>query len=228
MAHTFDTGATVAQRTRIRNAVIARLAPLLRTANPPRYIPPAGIKALPRVFEGGVDEGDLKMLEQFLNGASPGIGVALGRMPFDEAGLEPTDLTGELDVVVYVGTQHGRDLVDGRLAADVTASAAVIANPGLETILEHVLELLAGRRLGVPGVAELRARSEDPAVAVFAEMTIGEVRFTARVEREIKPWRGVSTLVTEVENRISEDSIPADTAGLDPITTTVATLDPED
>lgn len=228
MPHAFDTGATVAQRTRVRNAVIAKLAPLLKTANPARYIPANGIKPLPRILDGGSkegDEGDVAMLEAFFNGASPAIGVALGRLPLEPGGMEPTSLRGSLPISVYVGSQHGRDLVAGRLAADVVATANLTADPGLETILEHVLELLAGQDPGVAGVGELRAQLEDPSVAVFADWTIGEVRFSAELERDIKPWRGVAQLVTEVENRLSEDSIPDETAGLDPFVTTVATLE---
>ena len=225
MPHVFDSGGAKAQRTLIREAIIKRLGVLLKTADPARYIPHGGIRPLPQIVGVMNEDGELSMLEHFFNGAAPGIGVALGRMTFDPGGLEATSLLGELPVAVYIGTQHGRDFVDGRLAADKIATSDLTADPGLETILEHVIELLGGQSIEVCGVSELRVEYEDPSIAVFANWTVGEVRLMAKVAREIKPWRDVTQLATEVEHRLSADAIPDDEPGYDPLITTLTTLE---
>jgi hypothetical protein len=237
MPHAFDTGATVAQRTRVRNAVIAKLAPLLKTADPQRYL--HAVKPLAEMYEKGGQHGEALLLEA-LNGAQPAIAVALGRMPFDTGGMDPASLTGDLPIGVYCVSQNQRGTVEGRLAADVVATTDVTADPGVETILEHALELLAGQRLPDPtvepdedgvltllsGVQELRAEFED--LHVFKDITIGELRFTVQVTREINRGRDVTQVATEVENKVFADSIedadPESDDDLAPLVTTLTEI----
>lgn len=223
MPHMFDTGATKAQRTLVREAVVARLAGLRKSAVPARYL--TAIAELPRRFRGEGDAEGLDMLMKAFNGACPAVAVALGRMPLEGAGLEPNELRGELDVSVYAASQHSRDLVAGRLAADVIATASLTADPGVETILEHVAERLLGQGLGVDGVSEPRGTEED-IVATFGDITVGELTFTVKVERKINPSRATVQLVTSIENQLDADAIPDGTVGYDPFVTTVANIDP--
>jgi hypothetical protein len=222
MPHAFDTGETKAQRTRVREAVIARIADLRRTAASPRYL--TAIKALPQPYRGEGDVDGLDMLLAAFNGQAPAVGIALGRKTYDEGGLEATAARGEIEVCVYCVSQHQRDLVDGRLAADVNATANLTLDPGIETILEHVEERLAGQELGLSDVGVLRPSRED-IVGVFADITIAELRFTLEVDRTINPARGVAQLVTSIEAEHFEESLPDDT--VDPLVTTVTNLSPE-
>lgn len=224
MGHAFDTGLDAPQRTKIRLAIAARLADLRKSANPPRYL--AAIKSIPRPYKGEGDEKGEFFLGRAFAGQAPAVAIALGRTAYDPQGAEPGELVGELDVVVYVASSHARDLVDGRLAPDVTAANDLTRDPGVEVMLEHVRERLAGQSLGVEGVNELRLVEDDEA-ATFEDLTVFEQRYRVRVETRINPLRAETRVITSIETKTELDTIPDDEPGLDPLVDTITNLPPE-
>jgi hypothetical protein len=214
--HAFDTGLHRAQRTTVRRALVDRLAPMLRENG--GYL--RGIIELPRYVRGESDEDGIGMLAAKFQGRVPGIAIALGRKTY-----EPTDageanlVTGGLDLAIYVATGHGRDTLEGRLAADVVSHGDRGADPGIEVILEHVEDHLLGQELNIKGILELRGVDEDE-VGTFADMSIWEQRYTVKVERKINPRRASTQLVTSIEGRHRLAEIPA----VHPMSPTVQTV----
>lgn len=227
MAHRFDTGAALPQRTLIRAAVMARLAPLRILASPPRYI--ASIVNMPRPFYGEGDDDALTWLYENLKGQSPSLAVAIGRKTYSASGTSATEMEAELEVAIYVASTHARGMVEGRLAADNVALADDRRDPGIETALEHIEELLIGRELGVPGVREMRPVEEGP-VMTFDNISVWEQRYSLHVEREINPARD-APLITSIQGNHQEDDIPAgfpaDELDVDPLVTITNLLPPE-
>lgn len=224
-AHTYDTGLALAQRTLIRNAVIAKLAPLLRANG--RYV--LAIKPIPRRYRG---EGDIEGRQQLVNallGQTPAIGVALGRKTYEATDGDAFISLGELELSIVVISQHGRDpaLVEGRLATDPVGDAAITADPGIEAMLEHVEELLLGQSIGVAGTSELRPVDEEE-VETAENGSIWQQTYSIRVERQINPSRG-NTLITSIEAKTTPegiaDSDPNSAADLNPLIDTITTLE---
>lgn len=199
----FDSGLQRPQRSVIRQALVDRLGstatgngrPLLKLRG--GYL--ARIGMLPRVLKSGSEE-DVAFLWIALQGAVPALCVALGRMDLSPAGMGGEDYTGELEIAIYSVSQNLRALVDGRLSPDVVASADPTADPGIETMMEHVREILSGQELGIDGVHELRPRFEDE-LATGGDVSIWEQRFTAIVEVSVNPQRANSDLVTSIETQ---------------------------
>lgn len=224
-AHAYDTGLALAQRTLIRNAVIAKLAPLLKANG--RYL--HAIKPMPRRYRGEGDDAGRQQLVNTLLGQAPAIAVALGRKTYEATDGDAFLSLAELEVSIAVISQHGRDpaLVEGRLATDVVGDAALTSDPGIEAALEHIEELLLGQDLGVAGTTELRPVDEEE-VETAENGTIWQQTYTLRVERQINPSRG-NTLITSIEARTTPegiaDSDPNSAADLNPLVTTVAALE---
>lgn len=229
MPHAFDTGLLGAQRTLVRNAIVARLAPLLKANG--GYL--HAIKKMACRYRG--DEQTAELIERTFQGREPAIGVALGKMTFESADLDARTQLGELEVVIYVFGANQRDPahVEGRLAIDVAGNASNLADPGIEIVLEHVQQLLLGQELGVDGVQELRPVDEDE-VATAEPGSVWEQKYTVKLERAIKPWRN-NTLITSLEARHQLDGIPEGTVDnigpgtpktLDPLVTNIEELDP--
>lgn len=224
MPHTFDTGLDKPQRTKIRDAIIARLAPLKRAANPALYIPANGIKTVSRPFRGA---GDVEMrgeLAKTFQGLSPAIAIGIGRAAFGARGVSAIEAEATIEIGIYVASSHSRDIVEGRLYGDATAAAANTNDPGLFVLLEHVRQLLLGQELDIEGVGPLRPVEEDE-VATFDDLTIWEQRYEVAVDVEINPFRAITQTVTEIEGRHSLSDIP-DGHALDPLVTTLADLEP--
>lgn len=200
--HHFDSGMYRPLRSVIRHALIERLGstptgngrPLLKASG--GYV--AKIGALPRPLKGESDD-ELALLWIALQGATPALAVALGRMD-----LSPIDgnesFVGELEVAVYALSRNLRAFVDGRLSPDVVAGGDPTADPGIETMLEHVRELLCGQELDLVGVHELRPKSEDE-VVTDGEGSLWEQRFTVVVEASVNPQRASSDPVTAIESQ---------------------------
>jgi hypothetical protein len=196
----FDTGLYRPVRSVIRQAIIDRLGttptgngkPLLKALG--GYI--AKIAPLPRPLKGESDD-ERGFVFIALQGASPALLVALGDMDF-----EPLDgneeYLGELEVVVYSFSDNLRSFVDGRLSPDAVAAGDPTADPGIETTLEHVRELLCGQEVDIIGVHELRPKREAE-VFTYGDGSLWEHRFAAKVQVSINPERAKSDPVKSIE-----------------------------
>lgn len=225
MGHQFDTGLDAPQRTLIRRAIIQKLAPLLRSANPPRYL--LGIKMLPRVLRGESDAEGKEMLIAAFNNVAPAVGVALGRKRHKSSGTDGVESRGELEIAVYAVSAHSRDIVIGRLESDTVAEGNLESDPGIEVMLEHIEERLLGQSLGLDTVSELRPTEEDE-VLTLKEFSVWELKFTCEVERIINPQRDVTQLLLSIENQVKPDGITPAETGFYPLITAVSNIPPED
>jgi hypothetical protein len=189
MPHVYDTGQLLPQRTAIRNAVIQRLQLLAR---PTLYA--RAISALAVQLDAG-DEIPAEVVRT-LQGNNPAILVALGPGEALAAGMGGNRTRIELELSVYVVTSHGRDLVVGRLAGDVR-SADVTQDPGADTMVEHVEELLTGWDPGIPGVEEIRLQRESE-LSTTLDLTIWEVEFSVRVDRTAGRHPALTTLLASI------------------------------
>lgn len=198
----FDTGLGSAQRTLIRRALVAHLGtaptgrgtPLLASAG--GYL--AAIGELPRPLRDGSEE-ELGLLGQALQGAvSPALAVALGDQEFGPVGMGGTTYSGELELAIYAVSSNMLSFVAGRLEPDALADTDPTADPGIDTMLEHVRQLLCGTDLAIPTVRQLRPRSERE-VATDPGFSIWELRFVLGVDIAIDPQRAVSPVERELD-----------------------------
>lgn len=210
MPHVYDTGQAQPQRTQIRNAVIARLQLLSRPTLYARSIAPLSVRM--------AGEEIREDLVTALQGSHPAILVGLGRGDASPAGGANRSRL-EIEVAVYVVTGHGRDMVLGRLAGDVR-SADVTQDPGVDTMIEHVEELLTGWDMGIPGVEELRLQSESELFSAV-DLTIWEVLFSVRVDRTAGNHPRLSTLLASIAASHNVDG--ADEAN--PVASTITTVE---
>ena len=193
-AQQFDTGLAQAQRTVLRNAVMNKLAPLLKVNA--GYL--AAIRPIARMYKGGGDEDGLALIQRALQGQAPAILVALGKRVPKAAGMPASELgLGEVDLGVYVISTHSRDMESGRLASDVVSTADLTADPGIEVMLEHVEQLLEAQDLGVDTIYEPYLTGEDE-VHTGADFTIWEQTYRVQVDRDINPSRAIG-LATSFE-----------------------------
>lgn len=240
--HTFDTGLPKPQRTLIREALVRRLAPLLKAAG--GYL--HGIAELPRPLRSIAPETeDNTILFRVLNGRAPAVAIALGKRTHESSGTLATEGRGTIEVFLYVASQHNRGLVDGRLAADVVSFGSAssvpvvapnkLADPGIEVMLEHVEQMLLGHSLEdedgdeLATIGELRETDEDE-LDTFEDVTVWQQRYEIAVDRIINPARDVTQLLLSIQGNHTESAMLAVTPGtheLAPLIT-IATLSPEE
>lgn len=197
----FDSGLYVPQRTAIRRALVDRLGSTL-TGNGRSLLKSAGgyivkIGVLPRPLKGDSDE-ELGLVWIALQGATPSLCVALGGMSDFESIDGNEAQTAKLEVAVYSLSRNLRSFVDGRMSPDVVAASDPTADPGVETMMEHVREILCKQDLDLIGVHELWQKSEDE-VCTDGEGTLWEQRFSVLIETSVNPQRADSDPVTSVE-----------------------------
>ncbi len=213
---TFDTGLGAPQRTLIRNGVVERLQPLLKVNG--GFLKKIG--TLPWTIRSKSDE-DIAWLVEAINFQTPAIIVGLGRQDYQSIGTTGLEWEGELEVVLFVASSNARNIVDGRLAADVQAQADPTADPGIEAMLEIAMrQMVLGQYLDIPTTLEFRAKSEEE-VNTFAEYTLWEQRFAVHTQVDINPNRAITTQVTSVDVANSLDGADP----INPIVETVITLE---
>lgn len=223
MAHEFDTGLALPQRTLIRNGVITLLSGLLRANG--GYL--QGVVKFGGVIRSYLDDRGIDQLWHALMGRTPAIAVALGDRSGKPAGIGGQRGVGELELLIYFHTAHGRDYVTGRLEPDVAALASDAKNPGLDVMMEHAEELLVGQRVGAAAVAnpvgEVNRATPSIKQIEFAReeelrtegaFTLWVHRYTVTVTRFANKLRNVDQIITELntKTRTSDDAMlpPAD------------------
>lgn len=225
MAHVYDTGLSVPQRTAIRDAVIAALAPLAKAATPPRYL--RAIVTIARPYRGEGDEAGKDLIVAELLGCAPALAIAIGRGTYDDAGVGATELSGELELAVFAISQHERSVTEGRLYGDAIASGDATADPGIWTMLEHARERVAGADLQIAGVAAPRLFEEDE-VLTAANATVWQQRYRIAISADVNPARDTTQQLLDLEgHHVIEAADPAGPPTLNPLVT-VTELQPEE
>lgn len=200
MAHQFDTGETRAQRSLIRAAVVAKLAPLLSSNG--LYL--RAIKPFAKVFASRSGEelmDDLGFAQEVLQGQAPAILVALGDKSYKAGGTRSpqTSFFAELDIRVYVLSEHNRAREAGRLSDDASSAVANSVDPGIDIMLEHVEQLLIGFTPDVNGAQCLRPTSETE-IVTLPGISIWEQAYHCNVERWINPDRAITAMLLSIRN----------------------------
>jgi hypothetical protein len=211
MAHQFDTGLARAQRTLVRDGVVAVLSGLLRVNGGylQAVVPWGGI------VRGYTDEVGIDMLHRALNGRAPAIAVALGDRIAAPAGIGGFNFKADIELVLYHYSNHPRSMTSGRTTIDAAALASDVLDPGLDVQLEHAEDLLIGQRLGGPETTNevnekkrstptikriVPTREEE--LATEAGWTLWAQRYAVQVERTINPHRGVTQMLEEIRTLV--------------------------
>jgi hypothetical protein len=220
MAHSFDTGLAVPQRTAIRRGAVALLSGLLRKNG--GYL--SSVVPFGGVVRSYTDVEGLDALEKALNGALPGVAIALGDRISSPAGIGGPNHKGELEVFAYVASNHARDAVDGRFELDARAATSDSADPGLDVIMEHVEELLVGQRCGATATVKQVRPEREGELVTTPPLTIWLMEFRVTVTRSIDKYRSVEQLLESVRTRTTlSDEYPE--AKLPLVPTKGSTLD---
>lgn len=223
----YDTDQALPERTVLRNAVIAKLAPLLKSNG--LYL--AAIKPLAEKYKGAGDEEGLGDIARALQGQAPAILVALGDETYEPGGMPMTLRRATIELVVYFGSVNPRDIVQGRLENDVVAAADNTKDPGIETMLVHARSLLQGQDLGPDGIYEPDIVKAGP-THTGADFTVWEQTYHVQVDVDIQPWRrdvADPQIVVGIDNTVTRpDDAEPDYIGPEPSPTvlTETELDP--
>lgn len=221
MALEFDTGLALAQRTVLRNAVIAKLAPLL-IANGGFL---KAVKSISVVVdaERTMTEPDLAELAAALDVGNPIVGVALGRGVGEPTGEAGPHYMKAIDVFFYAMSKNARSDM-ARMAQDVASLADDTLDPGIETILELVDDLVEGFQIAdAAGTIHGLDFVEEDQLQHWQDATIWYARYRVRAERNRRRGKGVTQLLLSLRARHVEDF--AATSAEDPLT--VESWDPD-
>ncbi len=204
MAHAFDTGLAKPQRAVVRDAIVTRLAPLLQTGAAAGLY----VKKIAGVV-GRLSKDDTDLILAECQGQCPAILVGLGKKDVSARSVTgPGDrFSGELDVYVYVVVDTLRKPDVHRVAGDAASGASLQADPGTETILEHLEELLVGFHPtdASKSVHHLVYEAEDE-LGHFDEITVWEQIYSVQLERALKRGKGITEAVTAIRTRHHESS----------------------
>lgn len=213
-----DGGLARPQRSLVRQHVIAALEPLLKING--LYL--HSIVALPmplRTVE------DLEYFKREVQGSTPTVAVALGTKGYTRDGLEATEVELKLEIAVYIASSNARSFVAGRLEQDVSATSDLTADPGIETILEHVEALLLGQELGLSTVGgPLVGESEEP-LFTLPEYSVWAQTYSVEMQRDVNVARSITAVLTSIAVMSTPDGVAAELEPGASLTETVTTLE---
>lgn len=203
MSHVFDTKATMPQRTLLRRGAVVLLAPLARV-NGGYLQRVSGFAGITRTY---TDEDGIQTLVKMMS-PTPSIGVALGTRKFETLGLGGKQALSDIQVLLYFANQHSRDELTGRNEIDAVALADDQANPGIDVIMEHALELMHGSypTLLTGTVKQCRIDTEEELVT-SPEITIWVQTYNVKLQSYTggKEWRTAEQLLESIGWRITTD-----------------------
>ena len=200
MAHSFDTGASTPQRTRIRNGVATLLSGLKRTAGPSPTGYLAEVMPTRLIVRSYRDEIGVAQLVNTLS-RFPSIGVAVGDRVSNVKGIGGYQEQGQLDLLLYIASSNARPGVAGRLESDSAALASDLADPGLDVILEHAKELVLGQYVDAVGdIKQLRPDREEQ-LYTEAPVEIWLQSYLITVMVQISEFRNVDQLLESIRFR---------------------------
>lgn len=196
MAHTFDTGLQLAQRTVLRRAAVTLLSGLLRANG--GYL--NTVIAWGGVVRGYTDRDGIDLLYSALQGRAPAVAIGLGDRVPKAGGIGGVAWKGHIELIAYYCSTNQRDpaLVDGRLEPDVVAAASDVADPGLDVIMEHVEELLVGQYPSTSKSIKQIAPGVEEELYTNEEVSLYRQTFHVQIDRVINPYRNVTQLLESV------------------------------
>ncbi len=229
--HTLDGGLSSPYRTVVRNAVVERLSPLLRTNL--GFL--AAISKLGGQLRRMDDEAITQMYTALL-GRTPSILVACGDRTAQPNGIGGYKQMTFLDVHVYFVSKHQRSLL-ARVESDVVSAGVgevipplASADPGIDVAMQCAEELLVGQQLerakpsppaapaagetGTGVIRHMELRREEEFVT-NNQITIWEQTYVVQVSRSIDRTRGVLARLLGIDTTIHPPGQPASPARVD-------------
>lgn len=216
MAHAFDTSLARPQRTLIRNGVVSLLGGLLRSNG--GYL--AAVLTWGGVVRGYTDVDGVDEIKKRLNGRAPAIVVACGDRKNSPAGMGGRSWKSDLQVSLYHYSNHQSSMTEGRTSTDPAALASDVKDPGLDVMLEHAEELVAGQFVGGPlvvnAVGERSTRSitikrmlltDEDELLTDATHTLWVQRYSVEIDRTINKYRDVVQLLEEIRTIVRPSAI---------------------
>lgn len=204
MTHVFDTAAPLPQRTIVRRGVVELLSKLTR-ANGGYLHSVKGFGSIVRTY---TDEQGVEFLQKQLAG-TPSIGVMLATRTFETLGIGKRQALSDLQIVLFFATQHGRDGVIGRHEADPVALANDTADPGLDVIMEHAIELMHGSLIAGSGgtVKNIEIKLEQE-LDSSGPMTIWMQTYEVKLQSYTgsKEFRTAEQLINSLHWRVTNDA----------------------
>lgn len=207
MAHVFDTGLDLPQRTVIRRGIVSRLS-ALSVANGLYAKKVAGFAGELR----SMDEHHLAMVVDEVKGNCPAILVSVG-----EAKLNPRSVNGrgdrflaDLSIDIGILTDHLRGFIY-RVESDAISLADLRQDPGIDTIIEHVRELLYGYSIpGTEDTVDVLVPELERPVLHHDQVTVWVVGYTVEVLCELKRDKGITALIEELLATHHQDGSPTE------------------
>lgn len=192
MTWAFDSGLPKPIRTLVRNAVLAKLAPLAKPTGFLEALVPLGYD-----IAGPHDDHNIDMLVEELHGRSPAIAVALCDCHDSPAGA-PGFSKGALVVELYFVSSHLRDMTDGRVAGDPVAAASDAADPGLEVIMQLAWQLLFNAPMVLDDTkvdskqrAQPLIRVSETPIGSMKDFTLWKQKYTTQITLDVNLYRDV-------------------------------------
>lgn len=201
MSHRFDTGLPQPQRTALRRGTVALLSDLKR---PRGYL--RDVLSFGGVVRTYTDEPDIQLLIKAM-GATPSIAVQLATRDYENKNVNASQAISEIQLLLYHASQHSRDLMVGRHEADTIALVDDHADPGLDIMMEHALELLHGQYASISTtVKSIRIKREEE-LATLPEITIWLQTYQVRLQSYTgsKEFRTADELLTSIGWRVTSD-----------------------
>lgn len=199
MAHQFDTGLAVAQRTAIQHGMVALLSGLKRSSG--GYL----IDVIPwgSVVRSYTDEDGATELVDAM-GRTPSVAIATGDAYFEPSGIGGYRAKKTIDVLVYIASGHKRGHQAGRQTIDVVGQADTTADPGLHIIMEHVMQLMIGQRTANSSIKQIRPDREEE-LYTSAPVTIWVQTYKVEARTNISEFRTVTQLLESIHWRTAID-----------------------
>lgn len=203
MAHSFDNGLHVPQRTRIRRGAVTLLSGLKRSAGGylVDVIPYGGVVRTYTDTEG------VQQIVATLSRA-PSIAVAVGDRASLVAGIGGYQERGEIDLLIYFSNNNARSEQRWRQEIDSAGLASDTADPGLDVILDHAKELLIGQLVAgsAKDIKQIRPEREEELVTAEA-VTIWLQTYKVTTHVQISEFRTVTQLLTSLRMRAATNPL---------------------
>lgn len=206
MSHSFDTGLSIPQRTAIRQGAVSLLSAMKLPAGYLVNVIPWGSVVRTHTDEQGIAE-----LVDVL-ARTPSIAIALGDGQFFPAGIGGHQAKKTIDLLVYHASGNQRGRTGGRTEMDVSALASDHADPGLDVMMEHALELLIGQRCGASSSIKQIIPDREEELYTSAPITLWLQTYRVEVRMNVpetstraREFRTAAQILTSMRSRVATD-----------------------
>jgi hypothetical protein len=202
MAHSFDTDLTIAQRTKLRDAVVTRLGALLRSNG--LYLD--DVKPFGRPLRGTLGEDELGDLARACVPGRSTILVALGGARFKPLGVNGVRdrYLADVDLMLYFSSNNARSLLD-RVAQDPGSTRSNKKDPGVEVMMEHARELMLGYQISDASETIYRIiPADEDEIDTGDDYVFWMQNYVVQFETSVKRYKNLTELMTLLHATYSE------------------------